>query len=614
MCGVVGLLELGGEARRYEAELVRATDRIAHRGPDDEGRFFDGPVGLGFRRLSILDLSPLGHQPMTSADGRWTVAYNGEVYNFLELRKELESRGARFRSDCDTEVLLESIATFGLGCLERMNGMWGLLAWDARERILHAVRDPWGIKPLFLARDGNRILLASEIKALREFGLDLSRVDAAAARNFIARGMLDSDERTLFEGVERLGPGIIHSFHADGTERSEVYGDGTAGVEVPAGADETEWSEAFREAFIDSVRIRLRADVDVGTSLSGGLDSTAITGVTSQLLAGDRVSACRYGFTAHFPDFDESRYIRPLVEERDLRWHVTSADDDLLDEKTRRFFTAHDEPVHSLAPLAGFLVMELAARENVRVLLNGQGADELLAGYPSTQRYYLRTLVREGDVAYAVREAFRETSSASEGLKLLGASVAGFVPFAGKLAARNRRDRLLAGELATAPLEPLESAGDLAKVRELSVFREPLPLYLRIEDTNSSAFSLEARLPFLDPRLVAFARRAPTRLLRKGGLNKFLLRSILPGLVPDVIWKRRDKMGFPVPHARWLRGPLRDFFVETLDSERLARRGWYDTTRLVAARDGFLDETTGLDPELMRVFLLEAWAGNAFGA
>lgn len=617
MCGIVGLIHPQGRARRAASSLARATDRLAHRGPDDRGEFYDGPVGLGFRRLSILDLSPSGHQPMTSADGRWTLVYNGEIYNFVELRRDLEERGVRLRSDGDTEVLLEALSTWGPDCLGRMNGMWAFLAWDARERVLFAARDPWGIKPMYLCDWDGGVAFASEIKALRELGCDLGGLDPVAARRFMLRGLLDSDERTFFERVRRLEPGLLYSFRADGTRSSRPYPDGTECVDVPDPADEVAFVEAFRETFLDSVRIRLRADVSVGTSLSGGLDSTAITGATSRLLPGQRVSVCRHGFTASFPEYDESRYIEPLVAQAGVEWHVTQASDDLLAAKTEAFFRAHDEPVHSLAPLAGFLVMELAARSGVRVLLNGQGSDELLAGYPSYAIPHVRDLIAHGRLRLALREARAEGGSLAAGARTLLRATSMLVPGAGQVRLRSpdaAAEGLLAGALREEATSPGRRARTLQQALQQSVTSMPLPLYLRIEDVNSSAFSLEARLPFLDPRIVAFARTASPSLLRRDGLNKVLLRRILPGLVPEIVWKRRDKMGFPVPHGRWFRGPLREMFLDVLDENGLRRRGWVRSAEATRMRDRFLAAEGAPPAPLLRLFLLESWACRQLGA
>ncbi len=624
MCGLVAVLDARSDGRSHTAAVQRACDAIAHRGPDDEGAFFDGPVALGFRRLSILDLSPAGHQPMTSQDGAWTLVFNGEIYNFLELRRGLIDAGVQLRSDSDTEVLLELLAREGPQCLSRCNGMWALAAWHAPTKALVLARDPWGIKTLYVSEQNGSITCCSEIKGLRAAGCDLGGVDALEARLFLEHHELDTGERTFFAGVRRLAPGVIERHRVGHPVEQSRAGDGAA--PLPAGlgpnASDEAWSEAFREAFLHAVKLRMRADVDAGTSLSGGLDSTAIACATARFLQAERASNCRHAFTVHTPEFDESRYIEPVVQQTGARWHVTTGDAATLQAAFPGFRRAHDQPVHTLTALAGYLVMDLAAQAGVKVLLNGQGSDELLAGYPSSELPWLRSLIRERGAAEAWAQASALRGSRPAGLRMVAQAAAGqalrTLPSAVELAlrggaiqARRGAPPLWAadGPLAATTPPRLPESLDLHRHLLENEHRSPLPTYLRIEDINSSAFSIEARLPFLDPHVVAIARAAPAHILRRGPWNKSLLRQILPGLVPDIVWQRRDKMGFPVPAAAWLRGPLREPFRDVLADPKLKARGWYDVPRLRRERDAFLaDAAAGLRPELHRVFLLELWA------
>ena len=628
MCGFVGAFDKQGNAARLTQAVQRGSDAIEHRGPDDQGRFCDGPVAFGFRRLSILDLSPAGHQPMTSHDGAWTVVFNGEIYNFIELRSELAAAGVVFHSDCDTEVLVEALAAWGVSCFERFNGMWAVLAWHLPSQTLWACRGPWGIKPLFISDQGSWVAFSSEIKGLKAMGCDVGGVDPVGARRFLDNGELDTDTRTMFSGVERVDPGHRYRFRVGEPVQRIFYGDGTSGAELPRFSDdaqgERDYIDAFREAFLSSVRLRLRSDVDVGTCMSGGLDSTAIACAASRFLSAERVTNCRHAFTALLPEYDESRFIRPVLAQTGAEWHFTVADDAHVQSKIEHFFRVHDEPVHSLSALAGFLVMGLAAEAGVRVLLNGQGADELLGGYNSTIIPYVRSLIAEEGVGYAATQAVAEAGSVVAGIALLLRANAGLaaraLPTPVEAALRANRARVAEREpgavmaASNGPLAlrqtPVQPPSDrLRATLQDQLHRSPLPLYLRIEDSNSSAYSIEARLPFLDPQVVALAMAAPARLLRRGGLNKFLLRRILPGLVPEVVWQRRDKMGFPVPHERWLRGPLRAMMYDTLASQRIADRGWFDKGSVERSLNRFMtDVKTPLPPTLLRALLLERWA------
>ncbi len=634
MCGIVGVYCTSGLAQAEREPLARAAERIAHRGPDDEGQYFDGPVGLGFRRLSILDLTPAGHQPMTAAAGTWTVVFNGEIYNYIEIAEELRGYGVTFRSESDTEVLVEALHYWGIRCFERFNGMWAVLAWHRPSRTLYACRDPWGIKPLFLCEEAGRgLFFASEIKALSAFDCHLGDVEPQTAARFVHTAILDFDDRTFFSNVKRLAPGFIYSIGPQRPLGRTSYSDCARPLALPPNFDspsgEAAFIEQFRETFLDSVRIRLRADVAVGTCLSGGLDSSSIACAAARLLSRSGDRACRHAFTAQLPEFDESTYLRAVVAQTAVTWHTTVSSDDEVTANIGRFFQTHDEPVHSLGAFAGFMVMKLAAEANVKVLLNGQGSDEALAGYSSTVLPYLRSLLVEDGWKYAWEQAVAEAHSTAGALRLMVKAEAGLViramPREFESLLRQRLQRTLDlsanpyvardGPLRVDERPGLPPSDTLALSLHDQQFRTPLPTYLRIEDTNSSAFSLESRLPFLDPRLMELARVAPARLLRRGGNNKYLLRSILPGLVPEVVWKRRDKMGFPVPHSRWYHGPVRSLFADTMSNARLRSRGWYDLVALTRARDAFLNHPEAqMTPELMRCFLLERWAREKLDA
>ena len=634
MCGLVGIFDRQGHAQRFAGALQRAADAIAHRGPDDEGFWIDGPVGLGFRRLSILDLSPAGHQPFASQDGQWMIVFNGEIYNFIELATELRKSGVVFRSEGDTEVLVEALAHWGTHAFERFNGMWAVLAWHKPTQTLYACRDPWGIKPLFVADQGDFVGFSSEIKGLRALGCHHGGVQATAARRFLDLGILDADTQTMFAGYERLLPGWLYTWRPGEAVRRTPMTDGTRSIDVPwfhdTAAGEATFLDAFRDALLNSVRLRLRADVDVGTCLSGGLDSTTIACAAARFLEADRVKTCRHAFTALLPEFDETRFIRPVIAQTGAEWHITMAADAQLVEKATAFFRTHDEPVHSLSPFAGYLVMGMAAKANVKVLLNGQGADELLAGYNSTVGPFLRSVVAQNGLKAALAEATAEAGSAADGARLLARTLSSsaartwtpevlawlqrqHVP--GLPSPLSNRKILEAGPLGPPQVPQGAPSQSLSAALGDQVQSTPLPLYLRIEDANSSAFSLEARLPFLDPAVVAVARAAPARMLRRGGLNKYILRSILPGLVPEVVWQRRDKMGFPVPNERWLRGPLRDLVLETLSEERLHARGWYNVPEVLRARDALLSNPVPTPSRRLRsLFLLERWARDHLDA
>ncbi len=622
MCGLVGVFDRERNAARFSDDLQRASDALVHRGPDDQGSFFEDAVGLGFRRLSILDLTTAGHQPIQSADGAWTIVFNGEIYNFIELRRELLAAGRAIHGESDTAVLVEALAHWGLSAFDRCNGMWAVLAWHQPTRTLHACRDPWGIKPLLVSPFRGGWAFASEIGALTALGCDRGELDRRIISHFLVHGELDIGETTVFTGVRRLKPGHIYSYRAEGASAPRPYGDGTRHIEIPrhdgSAMADREYVDAFRAAYVESVTRRMRSDVPVGTCLSGGLDSTSIACIAARAQSAERTRPCRYAFSALLPEFDETPYIKAVIDQTGAEWFHTVCDDRHIVDRIDGFIAASGEPVHSLSAFAGYLVMELAASTGVKVLLNGQGADELLAGYSSTSQPYLRTLAATEGLVAALKAAQSEATGQFATVKT-AARVGGGLLMA---ALPTRQQQSIYQRRAVGQDVPLLDKSyhfDLAATPEAHSFlgpnlidqqtRAPLPLYLRIEDTNSSAFSLESRLPFLDPAVVALARSAPPNLLRRHGLNKYLLRESLRGLVPEVVRTRKDKMGFPIPSERWWRGPLADRIRPLLTPERLQRRGLYDVPKLMPWVQAFWAGER-LTPWLGRVFMVELWAAH----
>jgi asparagine synthase (glutamine-hydrolysing) len=633
MCGLLGVSwrSPGGSAQVGEAalsvRLTRGLDAIAHRGPDDAGTFLAPGGALGFRRLSILDLTVAGHQPMTARDNSWVVVFNGEIYNFVELAEELAATGSVFSGTSDSEVLVEALRVWGTDCFARFNGMWAVLAYEVRTQTLYATRDPWGIKPLYASVGPYGTWFASEIKALVSLGCPVGEPNLSVLLPFLTGGEIDGHLTTAYTGVERLEPGVLYSYRGGHCVQESLAAKVDQGHEAPPlpdnGAGDDAYVSAFRQALENAVKLRLRADVPIGASLSGGLDSTAVLCIASQQLDAVRAAHCRHAFTTLIPEFDESRYIQAVIHQTRADWHVTVATDEALRDNVDLFFRMHDEPIHSLGPLAGFLVMRLAHEAGVKVLLNGQGADELLAGYNSSIIPALRDRFAQEGLAKAWREACAEAPHRRDAARLLVHAEASRMaqPFLATIDAV-RRTFGAYGNLDTAfvasrhrkssiPAMPARGLG-LQDVLHDNLRRAPLPLYLRLEDQNSSAFSLEARLPFLDPGIVSLAQHAPARLLRGGGLNKLLLRKVLPGLVPDIVHQRRDKMGFPVPHDRWIRGPLRDMTLRLLNPQRLRERDWYDVPAIVAARDRVLAGGP-LPPGFVRLLTTEGWFSSHFG-
>jgi len=600
MCGIAGQIAFSGDAP--DPDLVSSMSaRLAHRGPDGSGEFSEGPVALAHRRLAIIDPVPAGDQPMSADDGRLWIVYNGEIYNHPELRAELESLGYRFRTRTDTEVVLAAFREWGPGCLDRFNGMWAFALWDSGRRRLFCARDRLGIKPFYYAQTDDSFLFASEIKALLEDPSTGTAPDPDLLRTFLAWGVADHTGGTLFEGIYQLPPAHYMVVTPDGAGRPQRYW--RLHVSGPVhGSDDPAIYRRFMEILHDAVRIRLRSDVPVGTCLSGGIDSSTITAIINRLISGESpesVGDRQKTFSVVFDDprFDESRYIEIMTGATGVDDHRVRPSTDGLRDDLDRLLYAQDEPFGSLSIYAQYAVMRLASRE-VKVVLDGQGADEQLAGYLAYIWPYIRTLIGEGEI----RRGLSELRSA---LRLHGGF---FAAAAGQLLTRSRRRRLLRGE---APAVH-RYAGPLHRVLEQETCATNLPLLLHYEDRNSMAFSIESRVPFCDVRLVEFIAGLPLDQKIRAGMTKYILRRSTRDLLPRAIRCRRDKMGFVTPEEVWMREVLRDDVEAIFSSPEFAGRPWWDAEAVRRDYSRFADGKGEYSPEIWRILCTELWLRKFF--
>lgn len=590
MCGLTGILALtGGPAPAGAIEAM--TDALIHRGPDDDGCFTEGAVALGFRRLAILDLSPAGHQPMISPDGRFVIVYNGEIYNYLELREELRALGHSFRSTGDTEVLLAAYRQWGPDCLERLNGMWAFLIYDRRDRRLFGARDRFGVKPLYVHRGRHCLLFASEIKGILASGLlPEVAVNWQVAARFLLHGQLDEAPRqTFYRHIEQLPPGTAFEVSAEGHYRDWSYWSLDGIEERP----DPEAPERFFALFEDAVRLRLRSDVPVGVCLSGGLDSTAIicSMARQREAAGDDADDPLHTFSFIDRDFDESAYIADTLAQTKAVSHRLGVTPLEMWDRTVEALRFHDEPYHSSSAIMGFELMRLAKAGGVKVVLNGQGADEAIAGYPNYFWHLWDSLLSSGRLgtlwqalsAYTAAHGGRPSEIfSSVARRALGRSLRA-IPLYREAARRRFRERLdetswVSPQVAEACTHDPDEPERVSLGRSLidSVEGNWLRLYLRVEDRNSMAHSLEARLPFLDYRLVSYVCSLPDEWKIRGPWNKVILREAMKGRMPESVRSRVDKFGFPVPIERWFRTDLHEPFQDLIADRRTRERGLYD--------------------------------------
>ncbi len=581
MCGIAGL---AGLSTVNDRAVARMASLMAHRGPDGE-RVWTSPdrrVSLGHRRLAILDLSERGMQPMTSADGQLCITYNGELYNYLELRERLKAEGGIFRTATDTEVVLEAYRIWGEACLREFNGMFAFAIHDARCEILFCARDRFGEKPFLFVATPRLFAFASEYRALFSLdGVD-GNVDDGKLLRFLhnpAEG-LDHRRETVFGGICQLLPAesLVLDL-GDLSWKTEVYWQPRESTVAPP-VSESEAAEEFRHLLTDSVRLRLRSDVPVGSCLSGGLDSSSVACLSRTLLGPEQPY---HVFTGRFPDSDrdEGAWAAQVAEGADLVQHETAPDAGSFIAELSDFLWLNELPVDSASQYAQWCIFRLAAGNGVTVLLDGQGGDEILGGYEQYFVPYLNTLRMDGGDARAEEKAIRARYPLA--LSVADQQWKTKLPLPVRRAAARMLDRgsdLRFGvgkdHLSEMTSDPNRAAGTLTDALERDACRGFLTTLLRYGDRNSMAHSREVRLPFCDHRIAEFAFSLPPAFLMGGAQTKRLLREAMRGVLPEPVRTRWNKQGFLPPQAQWFRDGLLDAAEEVFNDPSFAGQDLWD--------------------------------------
>ena len=588
MCGIVAVI--GRKRQPASVDLVEAASAsLQHRGPDDKGVYVEQHVAFGFQRLSIIDTSFGGHQPMSSVDGCCTVVFNGEVYNYVELKTELTALGHQFRSTSDTEVLLAAYLQWGTDCVHHFNGMWAFLIHDRRSNVVFGARDRLGVKPLYLWQHNEWFVLASEPRAIGATGLVALQPDWARVADALVWDLMDHDDGTSFVDVQQVPAGSRFVITADGQYKPESFWTLPEQSATDRNASDDDWIDTLRCLVTDAVRLRQRSDVPIGFTLSGGIDSTLLIAEAARLNSGDaKLLAFAYQDDAH----DEKIQIADTVTQTGAR--LVSINEQTLDlaDTLPAVIRANGEMVHSMSAVANYALFRLARQHGVKVMIGGQGSDEAFAGYSSFEESYwlallndLRLKTLSSDIAASTR--LRQRSA----LRVM----LGVLKRAARLAladtrlyawARGRMPRRLPHRAWSDLFRPdlLELASQLKHRREdyflenaqrLSLRRWPLPMYLRIEDRCSMFHSVEARLPFTDYRLVELAMRMPRSLKFARGLNKTGLRRAATGRVPHSVTAKPTKLGFPVSISARALADLRTLCADVIASRAFVERGTY---------------------------------------
>lgn len=553
MCGIAGIATFSHEGSRQAQPVVESMlELMRHRGPDDRGCRDLQDVVLGHLRLSILDLSQLGHQPMSLADGRYWITYNGEIYNYIELRKELESLGATFRSSGDTEVILHAYHHWGTDCFSRFNGMWALAIWDTDKKTLILCRDRLGIKPLYWCNQHGELAFGSEVKALAAYLLEKGKkltLNNSSLATYVNSGLVDGLEETFFQGILRFKPGHLMVVTKSGVRRYEPY------YQLPeralalradlADMTNDQLSSRLHDLMASAVTLHSRSDVPVGVCLSGGLDSSAVAAMASRVIPELK------SFTTWFgegEEYNELEHSRKVVGSFGLDSHEARVDGGELLPKLGEMLWHLDEPTLAMGVFPHWHVMEAASRQ-VTVVMDGQGGDELFAGYDFYAPWFLYSRLASNDRASyeTVLQGFSDNYGPQRAAQL-------------EAEARNLLQTNASSNM------PQHFPGRLDNFLLLELTQTRLPALLRYEDRLSMAFSIESRVPLLDYRLTELAFAINEEQKIGPGWSKYIMRQALDKELPNTITWRKDKKGFPTPFEVWaenghkadIRGVLRE--------------------------------------------------------
>jgi asparagine synthase (glutamine-hydrolysing) len=595
MCGIAGILDQGSEPILELGRDLAVMDRlIAHRGPDGHATWThpNAHVGFAHRRLTIIDLAT-GDQPMTDGGGNW-ITYNGEIYNYIELRDEL---GREFATTSDTEVILKAYRRWGRSCVEHLRGMFAFALWDEGRGELFCARDRFGMKPFHYASVGNRFLFASEAKAILPFLPDIE-TDLDALKDYLAFQFC-LDGKTLFKDVHELQAG--HTLVA-GQGRLETHRYWNVYYDLEHGRSSQDWEDDIRTRMVDSVAVHLRADVPVGSYLSGGLDSS----IVASLAAASRPGMLAFnGRFEHGPEYDESPYARTVADERGLVLHQTTIGVDDFVGEIRRVIYHLDYPVAGPGSFPQYMVSRDAARKR-KVVLGGQGGDELFGGYARYLIAYFEQCLKaaidgtmnDGNFIVSYESILPNLTSLRQYKPLLQDfwSSGLFEDMDRRYFRLVSRSPSLRDEVRWdllgdySPFETFQRIFHAENLLKGSYFdrmthfdfKSLLPALLQVEDRMSMAHGLESRLPFLDHPLVELSARIPSDIKFEGGRMKRVLRAAFANDVPQSILERTDKMGFPTPLNLWARGSANDFIVDVMSTTKARGRDLFDNARALA--------------------------------
>lgn len=623
MCGIVGIVRFD-EKPIKKTELQTMMQVIKQRGPDDEGVFIDGHVGLGHVRLSILDLSEAGHQPMTDPTGRYTIIQNGESYNYIELREELQAMGYTFKTQTDTEVVLNGYIEWGEKVLDRLNGMFALAIYDKEKQTLFIARDRFGVKPLYYHIGGGQLIFASEIPAILKALPDKPKANDNAIFDYLVFNRTDQTEETFFSNIYKLQHGCCMTLHITNEGVSELKNEGKSNLPIRKWYNLAEHvharkleigdltfeqaKERYMDLFKKAIELRLRSDVPWGVCLSGGLDSSAITATIVNEMQIPNV----HSFSAVYDKnskADESKFIeefKGIVP----NMHYIHPDADRLYAHLDDYVRIQGEPTPTTSPYALYCILSEASKY-VKVILDGQGSDEAIAGYAYIPGLYYKSLfthfkwcrLAKEIVQYAkLHHSWRHVKYMaffmlpSKMRTKVRVAQRGYVD---PVFVENHKDSVIA--------DKLYGANTMEEML-IAHFEYKLEHLTKWGDRDTMAFGVEGRSPFLDKDLVEYSIALKDELKIKGGYTKFILREVMKGIMPEKVRLRVDKKGFTVPQDEWFRTePFQTLVNDILNSESFAKRGYFKPEEAKKLYQRHLNGEINISKDIWKWINLELW-------
>lgn len=576
MCGISLIISKNSD-RNILNRVSSMNDAIKHRGPDGDGIHFYKNASIGHRRLSVIDLSENGAQPMSYSDDL-VITYNGEIYNYIEIKKELIQKGYRFKSNTDTEVILASYREWGQNCVKRFNGMWAFALIDKKEDIIFCSRDRFGVKPFYFYNDGKKFVAGSEIKQILPF-LNSTQVNQSVLEIFLLTQSNDLNEETFFKDIFKLNQSENLIFNLKTNEmKTSRYFD----IEKMSfnGKSDEEIQHGYNEVLTDAIRLRLRSDVKVGTCLSGGLDSSTIAAKASQLYESDNRFNAFHG-KAIEPQWDESNYAKDVSERSNIDLHIVSPSSEQFINAIDDVVALQEEPFPGTSIFMGYFVFQKAKEQGCTVLLDGQGGDETLLGYEKYISPFLyHELVNYGPLQFikSMQSCYKNNANLTSGnfgnLTLLKYFAGLYFPKLRDIYSRlrssfykHKSEENKAGEMMR---KISNKSRDLFELQKHEIYKTVLPVLLKWEDKNSMRFSIETRLPFIDYRHVNYALSMPAKFKINNGWTKYSLRKYSEQLLPDNVLWRKNKFGFAAPEKTWFFSNKDKFLSEIKESKILS--------------------------------------------